>query len=265
MKKAPIKTHDYILLEDEFKAQCLNDRNTAEYQISESKYLSVPYLTDNPEFVIIALEPGFRKVEYIKEIDFLMSLRNYIIHYCAYYYLSEEGYNYYLTDISKSAMKSSLANTNKMRNKLYSNWYPLLQKEINILSDTYNSKSPRIIPLGPTVETFLKRGKINFHKSDVVYHYGDNNNRIFKNFYSENFSDVEIKFTELFENLKIFAEQITEYLSFTQEEKNDMFVGGSNHKGIFDTTHFSIKQKEQLYYRYLYYKRMFEDITKNAL
>ena len=162
-------------------------------------------------------------------------------------------------------MKSSLANIKSMRNKIYSNWYPLLQKEINILSDTSNSKSPKIIPLGPTVAKFLRRGKIDFNNSDVVYHYGDNNNAFFKNFYSENFSDVEIRFAELFENLKIFAEQITEYLSFTQEEKNEMFVGGSNHNGIFDTTHFSIKQKEQLYYRYLYYKKMFEDITKNAL
>ena len=265
MKKAPIKTPDYILLEDEFKAQCLKDRNTAEFQISESEYISVPFLSDNPDFVLIALEPGFRKVKLLIDIDFLGSLKNFLIHYCAYYYLSNEGFNYHITDISKSAMKSSIANKKDMRNKVYPNWYPLLQKEINILSKTSNTKSPIIIPLGPTVRDFLSKGNIEFNTNNVVLHYGKRNDYRFRNYYNEYFNNITINFDEIFEKLREFAEKIANFLSFSQEQKDDLFNGGKNHKGVFDITQYSTEQKEQIVFRYLYYKKMFKNISQNNI
>jgi hypothetical protein len=254
MKKAPNKTQLYLNLEEEFKNQCRDDKANPDLFLEESKYLSVPYLSENPKFILIALEPGFGKVEFLKEIDFMGSIKNFLLHYCVCKYLCNGEFDYHFTDISKSAMKSKIANNKGMRNKIYPNWYPLLKKEIFILSNSLSSIVPRIIPLGPEVCKYLKKGEIIFNISDVVYHYGKNNDKIFKPYYNNNFKHIDIDFDTLFENLQIFAEEITSYLSFNQEEKNDRFLENENHKGIFNKNRYTIKQKEQIFYRYLYYK-----------
>lgn len=253
---APEKSKQYIELEKKFLEQVNKDKVNLKYQLKESHYIPNPYLTDSPKFVLVALEPNLGALKFKKQVEFLSSFRNFLLHYCAYKHLCGGNFDYHFTDISKSAMESKEANVKGIRKEIYQNWLPLLKEELQVLSD---SEQPKVISIGNAAKGYLENGKEPIEVYINVLHYGNNNDGRFKKYFEEHLTNKAQDFEQLFDEVKNFAVQLMTYLKFTEEEIQDRF---SADFGMFDVAKLTVRQKQQLIYRYLYYKSEFENITK---
>lgn len=258
MLKAPSKTKQYVELEKKFRSQVEQDKMNPLYKLKDSFYIPNPYLCENPKYCIIALEPNLGALTFLKQIEFLSSFRNFLLHYCAYHYLCADKYDYHFTDISKSAMESKDANGEGIRNEVYKNWFPLLKDELVVLSSGKLANQPKIISIGVTVRSYLEKSDIDFEIAHNIMHYGNNNDGRFKKLFEEQFKSQFIDFDVLFDNVSEFATSLMHYLDFTPDEIADRFK--ADYK-IFDKSRYTSRQKEQLIYRYLYYKTEFEKIS----
>ena len=254
---APDKTKQYIELEKKFIEQVDKDKDNPKYQLTESHYIPNPYLTSKPKFVLVALEPNLGALKFKKQIEFLSSFRNFLLHYCSFKFLCSGKFDYHFTDISKSAMASKEANVKGIRKDIYQNWLPLLKEELQILSDT---EQPKVISIGNAAKGYLENGKEPIEVFFNVLHYGNNNDGRFKKYFEEHFINETQYFDKLFNEVKNFAIHLMEYLNFTEEEKQDRF---SADFGMFDVSKLTVRQKQQLIYRYLYFKSEFEIIALN--
>jgi hypothetical protein len=255
--KAPAKTKQYAEIENKFRSQVQLDKLNPKYKLKDSIYIPNPYLCENPKYCLVALEPNLGAMKFLKQIEFLGSFRNFLLHFCSFNYLCGGKFDYHFTDISKSAMESKDANSEGIRNEVYKNWFPLLKEELSIL---YGETAPKIISIGVTVKNYLEKSDCNFEVSNNILHYGNNNDGRFKKLFEENFKDQNINFDSLFDRVKEFALFLMNYLEFTDQEIDDRFNPKNK---IFDKSQYTDKQKAQLFYRYLYYITEFEKISIN--
>jgi hypothetical protein len=77
----------------------------------------------DPDDARSKVEAGFR--------NFLSSIEDFILHFCARHYLCGPAERYHITDFSKGAMLAKHAG--RERTKRYDRWYALLQEEIELL------------------------------------------------------------------------------------------------------------------------------------
>lgn len=146
-----------------------------------SFYLPNPLITDTPKWCLIAMEPslgGMSPEEFQSQVNrgflnFLWSEGDFILHYCAFTYLCREAFDYHITDISKGAMNTAVANS--QRTERYDNWLIILKHELRLLDN------PDLIAIGSRASDFLR--KKNFSLKCSVMHYSQNNSARFRDFY----------------------------------------------------------------------------------
>lgn len=111
------------------------------------------------QYVFICMEPSLggrsaRELQTRIEAgarNFLNSVEDFVLHFCARRYLCGPGERYHVTDVSKGAMPVSRADAN--RRGRYNRWYSLLQKEIELVT----TSSARCFAVGRSVEEFLEK------------------------------------------------------------------------------------------------------------
>ena len=148
---------EWTALENEFKEQV--ERDNSELSV-QSSYLHNFTPSGPVDYVLIAMEPStgvpVRKIHSrgSTQIDrnFTWSIEDFIFHYCIREYLCQNGETYHLTDLSKGQMTTRDAS--KRRSDRYDRWYPLLAKELKLLS---KPEGTRIIAVGNVVAGFLKK------------------------------------------------------------------------------------------------------------
>ncbi len=245
MVKSPQPTKDYLNLEEEFKNLAQTTEN--------SEYIPNPYLSHSPKYFLIGEEPGpgmhSTTVKYEQPIEYISSFKNIIMHYCAYHYLCEESFDYHFTDISKQFKKSKDANKKGGRddNEL---WYPLLEKEVKILSP----KDKKPVILAPKT-LYNKRLKVHTELDNIetIYHWGNLTNTHMKKYFEKN-ADETINFDKLEIEIKDFALKLMKYIGLPESDIKLRM------ERIFKE--YTEKGKNQLYYRYYYYKTRFTEIKK---
>ena len=89
------------------------------------------------------VEAGFR--------NFLFSIEDFILHFCAQRYLCEPAERYHITDLSKGAMLVDRAGLT--RDQRYDRWYGLLQEEIDLVA----TPNAGIVTVGNVVSRNLVR------------------------------------------------------------------------------------------------------------
>ena len=125
------------------------------------------------DFVLIGQEPSCgngnpdkaREVTDRVDRNFSGSLEDFILHFCVKEYLCKGGKTYYLTDLSKGAMKTEVADCE--REKRYEEWYPLLKRELRVVANP----GMRIIPIGKKVEDFLKQKSLDWPLEERILHF----------------------------------------------------------------------------------------------
>lgn len=142
----------YEKLERAFKRQVEKDANGSTF---------LPNIRpEGPvDFVLIAQEPSCgngnpdkaREVTDRVDRNFSGSLEDFILHFCVKEYLCKGGKTYYLTDLSKGAMKTEVAD--REREKRYEEWYPLLKRELRVVA----KPTAQAISIGRVVQRFLER------------------------------------------------------------------------------------------------------------
>lgn len=95
----------------------------------------------SPEELQARMEAGVR--------NFLNSVEDFILHFCAHRYLCDSGERYHVTDVSKGAMPVSRAGAN--RRERYDRWYSLLQEEIDLVA----TSDAHCFAVGKSVDEFL--------------------------------------------------------------------------------------------------------------
>jgi hypothetical protein len=148
-----------------------------------SIYLPNPIFTLKPKYCLVAMEPslGGMSVEIFQSLinqgfkNFLYSAGDFILHYCAYNFLCNCSFDYQISDLSKGAMKTSIATSE--RNRRYENWLYILKQELEFFGNPY------LIAVGRTVEDFLiSRG---FEVECYVMHYSGQNSVRFTDYYNQ--------------------------------------------------------------------------------
>ncbi len=108
-----------------------------------------------PEIAAGRINAGFR--------NFIYSLEDFILHFCADRYLCGEGQRYFVTDVSKGAMLVDRAG--KDRVERYNRWHELLKDELALLL----RPSGQVIAVGKAVKKhFMDRGLPEF---TTILHY----------------------------------------------------------------------------------------------
>lgn len=198
-----------------FKAQVDSDNQLFGIQ---SIYLPNPLFTTAPKYCLVAMEPslGGMKPDLFKNwvnrgfLNFLLSEGDFILHYCAYTFLCNNSFDYQITDISKGAMNTELAN--RQRNERYLNWIEILKQELKDFND------PKLIAIGSKSKEFLD--KMDLLVQTSVMHYSQNNCGRFGKYYEQH---PKKSLTEnLHTKLKMFTEKILEQVNYDNEMKNNI-------------------------------------------
>jgi len=126
------------------------------------------------DFVLIGMEPSLGHWARTKEEarakirlgfkDFAFSVGDFILHYCIRQYLCYDDSTYHITNVSKGAMRTCEADTDRLER--YNRWYPLLSEELKIIS----KETTKIIAIGQAVKRFLDgQGLKDVHKTILHY------------------------------------------------------------------------------------------------
>lgn len=110
------------------------------------------------QYVFICMEPSLegRSAEELQARieagarNFLNSVEDFILHFCAHRYLCDSGERYHVTDVSKGAMPVSSAGAN--RRERYDRWYSLLREEIDLVG----ASDAHCFAVGKSVDEFLE-------------------------------------------------------------------------------------------------------------
>lgn len=153
-------------LHKQFEEQVVSDNK--KFQI-QSIYLPNPTFTINPRTCLVAMEPSLGRMsseEFQVWVNrgfknFLLSEGDFILHYCAFHFLCNNSFDYQITDISKGAMTTKLAN--QQRKDRYSCWMDLLKLELEFLG------KPKIIAVGSVTKNFLQ--DIGWQLQGSILHY----------------------------------------------------------------------------------------------
>lgn len=111
------------------------------------------------QYVFVCMEPslGGRSAEEARARveagarNFLNSIEDFILHFCARRYLCGHGERYHITDVSKGAMPVSRAG--EKRGERYDRWHTLLQEEIGLVA----TSDAHVFAVGKAVDKFLSR------------------------------------------------------------------------------------------------------------
>ena len=159
----------YAVLEDKFKAQ-VDEDNVKDPQ-NPSVYLPNLAPKDQVDFVLVAMEPStgggageLKQGKSFSPKNFTGSVEDFILHFCVKEYLCAGGKTYYLTDLSKGAMRTREAP--HKREERWRRWYPLLQEELQLVA---KPKAP-IIAIGNDPYNFLNRKDIPCLKGPVLHY-----------------------------------------------------------------------------------------------
>ena len=221
----------------QFRIQSINDlhercKERVARDNEESVYLPNPVFTDKPKYCLVAMEPSIRgqtPKEFQNQVDqgfknFLCYPADFILHYCAKKFLCHE---YYITDISKGAMKASNAEIGKQ--KRYENWRSILQQELDFFGN------PKLIAIGGAVEKFLK--KEGFPVEFSVWHFSQMVSPKYNRYYAEH--PEKHHFVENHTHLKRFATEILETQKYPPDMQNKILNRLFNselkewHRGMF--------------------------------
>jgi len=227
----------YKELENRFKQQVELDR----IRYPDSVFLPNIPPHDKVDFVFIGMEPSYNK--WAKNIadaeeqissgyrNFMYSLEDFILHYCIRRYLCHDGSTYYITDLSKGAMNTKIADIE--REERYQNWYPLLQDELSIVA----KESRKLFAIGTRVKQFLESVH---HQPSPTYlpHYANQNAAARIRYILDN--DKELEFGQ-FKNSE--APKIQDILIEAQKMMNEWKIPQSL---IDKTMHRLIRSKSSL-------------------
>ena len=130
-------------------------------------------IPDDPvDYVLIGAEPSgtWDSQEAVASIErgfknFHGSWGDFILHYSIREFLLEHGQTYYLTDLSKGAMPTILAEYG--RSDRYARWFPLLKKELEMAA----KPDATVIAIGKSTAKFLNKRILNGHKGHSIVHY----------------------------------------------------------------------------------------------
>jgi hypothetical protein len=104
------------------------------------------------------VEAGFR--------NFLLSIEDFILHFCVRRYLCGPAERYHITDFSKGAMHGKRADS--ARTQRYDRWYCLLQQEIDLCANP----SAGIVAVGNGVAKHLERRRFPRPFTPVIHYSG---------------------------------------------------------------------------------------------
>ncbi len=125
------------------------------------------------DFVLICMEPSFGHWASIEEAraqlqdgfrNFLYSIGDFILHYCARNYLCRERRAFHLTDMSKGAMLVKKAG--EARKKRYARWHALLVDEVQLVA----KDGARAIAVGSVVKKHLDKHGLPVPVSKVLHY-----------------------------------------------------------------------------------------------
>ncbi|MCF7887668.1 MAG: hypothetical protein K9L76_00160 [Candidatus Omnitrophica bacterium] len=134
----------------------------------------IPNLMPNErlKYIFITMEPSFgRWAKNSKDAEekiqngfrnFILSWEDFIFHYCISEYLSR---SYFITDISKVAMK--VENANLWRDEIYPKWIEFLREEIKIVG----KNNCKVIFVGESVRNFLETRLQECNVLKTILHY----------------------------------------------------------------------------------------------
>ena len=220
--------------------QLRKDRKTH----SGTFYLPNPVFTRRPKYFIVWQEPAFREndLKWIKDgyLNSLFNFTDFIVHYCAFRFLCGNNYDYYMTDLSKGALKPKDAQ--KKREKRYEDWRKVLEKEYEYFVE------PVLIAMGTRVNKTLQDFGMS---SELCFlHTSGQNNGRFVSEYSRHKSPARLS-SELKKNVKAFAnDTMGKKLEYTGEMRATIM-------GRLESTEVGPAHMG----RYLYYKSKFSELS----
>lgn len=98
--------------------------------------------------------------------NFLYSLEDFILHFCARRYLCDAGEQYHITDLSKGAMLVDHAGSDRVER--YNRWHVLLEEELDLIS----RPGAGVIAVGKVVSEHLKRRNFGKDFTPVIHYSG---------------------------------------------------------------------------------------------
>ena len=166
--------NDLKLLREKEKKLVSSIKECIKKKDPKCEIVYLPNLTpkNRVDFIFVAMEPSFgtwAKTENEAQNKIDSGFRNFIdswdvmaFHYCISSYLST---SYYITDISKAAMK--VKNANKNRDWIFLKWKNLLVEEIDIIA----SNKCKLIPVGHKANDYISEHFSNYSVLDRILHY----------------------------------------------------------------------------------------------
>ncbi len=159
----------------DFNEKCIEQvkQDNDKFKI-KSVFLPNPAICSKPEYCLIAMEPLDKDLDLLKrKIDkgyqnFVEGYEELILHYSAYSHLGDEGFNYYITDLTKGSMTSKDAK--KSKKERWPKWQELLKEEMALLGN------PKRIAIGKGVNRFMNNKKSILSTDDYILHYSGANN-----------------------------------------------------------------------------------------
>lgn len=128
------------------------------------------------QYVLICMEPSLGRWASSKEEaeekvqagfrNFLYSMEDFILHFCARTYLCGPGERYHITDFSKGAMPVRRAA--KARRERYDRWYGLLLEEIDLVA----GPEAKIVTVGGKVARYLKQRGFDRRFTPIMHYSG---------------------------------------------------------------------------------------------
>ena len=174
---------EYLKLEEEMREQVDRDNRIMRDVGGKCVYLPCMRPKGKVDFIFVAMEPRierwvpFKKFEELCGkgfVNFIGDMYCAAVHHSIWRALEiQEFSRYHITDLSKGAMSTRLADIK--RNERYERWKPLLKKEIEILSKHHVTE---VIALGE--EARIVVGEIIGKNPLTLYHYSRVNTH-FKN------------------------------------------------------------------------------------
>ncbi|HUF71092.1 MAG TPA: hypothetical protein VMM79_20745 [Longimicrobiales bacterium] len=98
--------------------------------------------------------------------NFLWSMEDFILHYCAREYLCRPGERYHITDLSKGAMRVNAAGVDRFAR--YDRWYDLLLEELALILRA----DATVVAIGRMVADHLRRRAFPWEFTQVMHYSG---------------------------------------------------------------------------------------------
>lgn len=179
-----IKMSDIDKLEKSFKSQVKRDKKREKNP--EMIYLPNFYPAKKVDYILIGSEPSLkrwaktipdakRKIDQQNFKNFCLSVEDFILHYAAKHSLCGMNKSYYITDLTKGAMKTKDASNKEEAKERRNQWYKLLCDE----SHLFSKPTTVFISIGDAVHSFLLKQGFGFEeefrsKIEKIYHYSPN-------------------------------------------------------------------------------------------